>query len=216
MIFLTATKAYQPNNVIIALGKTATQKDNPGRIQIDNEYFILPPQDIYHSCDPNAYIDWKTMELKAKRNISSGITITYHYGTSEDDYSMAAFACNCGSTNCVRYFRGCKYLTKKQRNKIKHLLSPFLQNKYFGKRSTWFVYILLCQDASLYTGISNNPQVRFREHLRGKGGAYTRSHKPIKILYLENVGSKSEALKREMEIKRWPREKKINALHLSL
>ena len=59
----------------------------------------------------------------------------------------------------------------------------------------WFVYILLCSDGSLYTGISNNPDVRFSEHKNGKGGRYTRSHKPIKLLYTEQLESKSAALK---------------------
>ena len=48
----------------------------------------------------------------------------------------------------------------------------------------------------------------------GKGGAYTRSHKPIRIVYTEPAGSYSVALKREAEIKRWPRKKKIKILYL--
>jgi putative endonuclease len=80
----------------------------------------------------------------------------------------------------------------------------------------WFVYILLCYDNSFYTGISISPEQRFKDHQNGKGGAYTRSHKVVRILYQENVGSKSEALKREAQIKRWSREKKIAILHLPL
>ena len=80
----------------------------------------------------------------------------------------------------------------------------------------WFVYILLCDDRSLYTGISNNPQQRFFDHKNGKGGRYTRLHKPIKIVYLEQQASKSKALKRELQIKGWSRKKKIRILKLSL
>ncbi|MDP3998898.1 MAG: GIY-YIG nuclease family protein [bacterium] len=80
----------------------------------------------------------------------------------------------------------------------------------------WFVYILLCNDGSLYTGISNDPQQRFLDHKNGKGGRYTRLHKPIKILHLEQCVSKSAALKRELQIKGWSRQKKIEILKLEI
>jgi putative endonuclease len=78
----------------------------------------------------------------------------------------------------------------------------------------WFLYILLCSDNSLYTGISTDPQKRFQAHLAGKGGHYTRAHKPIKIVYREKAGAHSDALKREAEIKRWSKTKKIKQLNL--
>ncbi len=133
MTFLTASKAFKPNDVIMILDSTPTQGENPGRIQVDNERYILPSKDIYHSCHPNSYIDWKTMQLKASMEISKNTLVTYHYGTSEDDYSIGAFDCDCGYPDCVKRFRGCKYLTKKQRDKIKNRLSPFLKNKYYGE-----------------------------------------------------------------------------------
>lgn len=80
----------------------------------------------------------------------------------------------------------------------------------------WYVYILLCEDRSFYTGISNNPQQRFVDHKNGKGGAYTRTHKPLKIIHQEQLGSKSHALKRELQIKSWSRKKKIKILDLNL
>lgn len=78
----------------------------------------------------------------------------------------------------------------------------------------WYVYILLCEDGSFYTGYSNNPQKRFSDHKNGKGGHYTRSHKPIKQIYLEKLSTKSEALKRERQIKSWSRSKKNEILKL--
>jgi putative endonuclease len=72
----------------------------------------------------------------------------------------------------------------------------------------WFVYILLCVDGSFYTGISNNPEKRFEDHKNGRGGAYTRSHKPVKMIYREKQPDKSTALKREFEIKSWDRSRK--------
>lgn len=80
----------------------------------------------------------------------------------------------------------------------------------------WSVYILLCSDGSFYTGISNNPRKRFLNHKNGKGGAYTRSHKPVRIIYLEKYPDKSSALKRESQIKSWSRIKKIQVLKLSI
>lgn len=78
----------------------------------------------------------------------------------------------------------------------------------------WFVYILLCEDKSLYTGISPDPKKRFEEHKNGKGGAYTRSHKPIRTIYVEQFPSKSAALKREAQIKKMPRSAKVRLLKL--
>lgn len=78
----------------------------------------------------------------------------------------------------------------------------------------WFVYVLLCKDKSLYTGATNDLEKRFLEHKGGKGGYYTRSHPPIRIIYSEALPTQSEALKREFEIKSWSRQQKINKLQL--
>lgn len=80
----------------------------------------------------------------------------------------------------------------------------------------WYVYVLLCSDNSLYTGYSNTPDNRLTDHINGKGGKYTRSHKPIKRVYIEQLSSKSDALKRENQIKGWTRAKKINILNIDI
>lgn len=80
----------------------------------------------------------------------------------------------------------------------------------------WFVYVLLCQDGSFYTGCTNDIEKRFLEHKSGRGGRYTRSHLPVKIIYKEELASKSKALKREIEIKSWDRSKKIKDLGLKI
>lgn len=77
----------------------------------------------------------------------------------------------------------------------------------------WYVYILLCRDDSFYTGITNNLKKRILEHKNGQGGRYTRSHKVIKLIYQEKLPTHSEALKRELEIKNWSREKKIRLIY---
>jgi len=73
----------------------------------------------------------------------------------------------------------------------------------------YYVYILECADKTLYTGITTDLDRRFSEHKKGKGGHYTRAHPPKKIRYFEKQPSRSRALKREAQIKRWPRSKKL-------
>jgi putative endonuclease len=69
----------------------------------------------------------------------------------------------------------------------------------------WFIYILQCSDGSFYTGSTNNLEKRFSDHLSGRGGKYTRSHKPQRIVYKEELQTKSDALRREAEIKKLSR-----------
>ncbi len=64
----------------------------------------------------------------------------------------------------------------------------------------------------MYAGITTDVQRRFEEHKNGKGGHYTRSHKPVKILYTELHRSRSSALKRESEIKNLNREQKLSLI----
>jgi len=78
----------------------------------------------------------------------------------------------------------------------------------------WYVYLLLCEDGSFYTGVSNNLEKRFEEHRLGRGAKYTRSHKPVKLVHQEQFSTHSEALKREIKIKSWSRSKKIKILGL--
>jgi len=68
---------------------------------------------------------------------------------------------------------------------------------------------MLCKGNSIYTGITNDLENRFKAHKAGKGGRYTRSHKPVRILYSEKFKTRGEALKREAEIKSWRREEKL-------
>lgn len=76
-------------------------------------------------------------------------------------------------------------------------------------RAMWHVYLLLCKDKSVYTGITNNLKKRFGAHEAGVGARYTRSHRPVKIVYSESYRFRGQALKREAEIKSWPRIRKL-------
>lgn len=80
----------------------------------------------------------------------------------------------------------------------------------------YFVYLLLCQDGSLYTGYSVNVAQRFQLHQMGKGAKYTRSHYPLKVVFTQSFETKSAALQREHEIKRWTHQQKIDNLALQL
>ncbi len=73
---------------------------------------------------------------------------------------------------------------------------------------SYFLYILLCKDGSLYTGITTDLKRRFQEHKEGKGGKYTSAKGVKKIVYSEPCKDRSSASKREAEIKSWPRTKK--------
>jgi len=73
----------------------------------------------------------------------------------------------------------------------------------------YYVYLIECDDQSIYTGITTDVDRRFAEHQAGKGGHFTRSRKVKKVLYTEKQPDRSSALKREAEIKSWPREKKL-------
>ena len=79
----------------------------------------------------------------------------------------------------------------------------------------YFVYILKCIDASLYTGITTDVERRLKEHKKGTGGNYTRSRKPVKILYTERFPDRSSASKREAAIKRLSRAEKLKLVKLS-
>ena len=74
--------------------------------------------------------------------------------------------------------------------------------------TVWYLYILRCRDNTLYTGITNDVQKRLEAHRTGKGAKYTRGRGPLELVYREDCGTHSEALKREAEIKKLTREKK--------
>jgi len=72
----------------------------------------------------------------------------------------------------------------------------------------WCVYMLLCDDNTIYTGITNDLKKRFDNHISGKGAKYLRGRKPLEIVYTENFKNRSMATKREMEIKKLNRREK--------
>ena len=73
-----------------------------------------------------------------------------------------------------------------------------------------YVYILLCEDGSYYTGYTKDLERRFQQHLNGKGAKYTKSHKPVKIVYYEEFEDDREAMRREYRIKQLSHQEKEN------
>ncbi|MDD3815856.1 MAG: GIY-YIG nuclease family protein [Desulfocapsaceae bacterium] len=68
---------------------------------------------------------------------------------------------------------------------------------------SWYVYIVRCGDNSLYTGITKNLEKRILEHNSGaKGAKYTRSRRPVSLVYSEQAASRSAATSREFTIKK--------------
>ena len=72
-----------------------------------------------------------------------------------------------------------------------------------------YTYMLECRDGSLYTGWTNNLEKRVACHNAGKGGKYTASRLPVKLVYYETFETKQEAMRREYAIKQLSRKEKI-------
>ena len=76
-----------------------------------------------------------------------------------------------------------------------------------------YVYIVECADGTLYTGWTVNVEQRVKVHNAGRGARYTRMHGPVRLVYFEELPDRVAAQKRELEIKRWPREKKLHLIN---
>lgn len=74
----------------------------------------------------------------------------------------------------------------------------------------YYVYLIRCEDGSLYCGWTTHLVNRFKSHQSGKGAKYTKAHKPVEIYYYESFNSKIEACKREYEIKQMSHQEKLN------
>ncbi|HEY4502564.1 MAG TPA: GIY-YIG nuclease family protein [Candidatus Paceibacterota bacterium] len=76
-----------------------------------------------------------------------------------------------------------------------------------------YVYILKCNDGTLYVGCTNNLNKRVNEHNNAKRGAhYTKIRRPVVLVYSERFTTLNKARKREYEIKGWNRERKMNLI----
>ena len=79
---------------------------------------------------------------------------------------------------------------------------------------SYFIYIVKCNDNTLYTGITKDLNRRVYEHNNSnKGAKYTKARRPVKVVYKENAINRSVASKREYEIKQLKREDKLNLIN---
>lgn len=77
----------------------------------------------------------------------------------------------------------------------------------------WFVYMLECSDTSLYTGITTDLERRINEHNNSTRGAkYTKTRRPVHMVYFELADDRSKASKREREIKKLTRKEKLDLI----
>lgn len=75
-----------------------------------------------------------------------------------------------------------------------------------------YTYILRCRDGSLYTGWTKDLEARLASHNAGTGGKYTRTHRPVELVWYESFATKEEAMSREWHIKRLTRAEKLKLI----
>ena len=75
-----------------------------------------------------------------------------------------------------------------------------------------YTYLVLCRDKTLYCGWTNHLDERIKAHNDGKGAKYTRSRRPVELVYYEIYPTKEEAMSREYAIKRLSRKQKLNLI----
>ncbi len=73
----------------------------------------------------------------------------------------------------------------------------------------WYVYMVRCKDGSLYTGATNNLEKRVTAHNTGRGARYTRSRRPVALVYSRRVKDRSRALSVEARLKQLTRAEKL-------
>jgi len=78
----------------------------------------------------------------------------------------------------------------------------------------FYVYVLLCEDGSYYTGYTKDIDLRVKQHRIGVGARYTKLHRPKRLVYIEEFDTIGEAMKRERKIKQLSHKKKCRLVNL--
>lgn len=76
----------------------------------------------------------------------------------------------------------------------------------------WWVYLVTCRDGSLYTGLTNDVERRVAAHNAGRGGAYTRSRRPVRVVFVHPCASGTVARRLEVVLKRLRRAQKLRLI----
>jgi putative endonuclease len=82
-------------------------------------------------------------------------------------------------------------------------------------KTKWYTYIVICNDSSLYTGVTNQLENRMKAHNTGQGARYTRGRAPVKLVYYETFANRSKASRREYLIKQLTRKQKLELINSS-
>ncbi|MAX11074.1 MAG: endonuclease [Chloroflexi bacterium] len=82
------------------------------------------------------------------------------------------------------------------------------------ENENWYVYILLCRDGTLYTGITNDIKKRMLAHEKGKGAKYTKGRGPFKLVYENTFNNQSMAMKEENRIKKLSKVQKLKLVQI--
>ena len=92
----------------------------------------------------------------------------------------------------------------------------FMQQKEAKNSKTlseeWLLYILQCKGGTFYTGVTKDLKRRLKMHRLGKASKYTRTRRPLRLLYQEICGTRTQALVRECVVKALPRKKKVELI----
>ena len=84
-----------------------------------------------------------------------------------------------------------------------------------AEKCPWFLYVAECADGTLYVGIAKSIEARIACHNSGRGAKYTRTRRPVRMIYSEKLADIGTALRREREVKHWSRPKKVAKLALA-
>ena len=114
-----------------------------------------------------------------------------------------------------------RLLIKKNRKNKAWAIMNYRYASPFKKRRrpflmTWHVYIIECNDGSLYTGITNDLDKRITAHNAGLGAKYTKSRRPVNLRYSEAAQDRKQAIRREYVIKSLQKSAKINLIDSQL
>ncbi len=129
---LVAIKAISKNEEILKFTGHIVESPTKYTLQISRNKHLESDNTsndfLNHSCNPNTYICFEGLNLRALRDISPGERLTFNYLTTEWDMANK-FICSCKEKNCFGFIAGFKYLTTEQRKPLIPILSPYLKSK---------------------------------------------------------------------------------------
>jgi SET domain-containing protein len=133
---LLALESIAKDEILIDLnGEDALTAPTRRSLQIGEGKHVFGREEtvgyLNHGCEPNAFLDFSCMCVRAFRDIRAGEEVKVNYAATE--YEMHdSFLCDCGSPACLRMIRGFKFLTREQQLKLRPYLAPYLLRRLDG------------------------------------------------------------------------------------